>query len=143
MPRKDQYAKIKARMDVDPQFAEKRRAEDREGHKQRMENHPERTKAVLRKKSLKKWGWTPEMYDEAFNAQNGRCAICGEAPKPRTQSPTARLDADHMHTNPPVPRGLLCTFCNTAIGLLKESPELLVAAAAYINKYAQSNATKI
>lgn len=55
-------------------------------------------------------------------AQGGRCAIC----RRRT-----RLGIDHDHTTEFV-RGLLCRACNLGIGLLKNDPRRLRAAAAYL-----------
>lgn len=42
-----------------------------------------------------------------------------------------KMAIDHCHKTGQV-RGLLCTNCNTAIGLMKDSPERLEAAASYI-----------
>lgn len=53
------------------------------------------------------------------------CMIC--AGKARQ-----RLAIDHCHATGRI-RGLLCHRCNTAIGLLRDSPELLANAIAYLN----------
>jgi hypothetical protein len=42
------------------------------------------------------------------------------------------LSVDHCHTTGRV-RGLLCSLCNKAIGLLKDSPERLRAAINYLS----------
>lgn len=42
------------------------------------------------------------------------------------------IDHDHMTGRP---RGLLCPACNSAIGLLRESPERIAAALAYVEKH--------
>jgi len=92
--------------------------------------HPER-KVKLRQVHLEKIGWNLEMFEQTKAEQGNACAICR---KPFTaENPPC---ADHIHSNPPAPRGLLHGNCNTAIGLLKEDPEIIRAAAAYVEAWA-------
>lgn len=71
---------------------------------------------------------TPEEYDRLWKLQKGVCAICsGDSPAGR------RLSVDHDHETEKV-RGLLCVECNSAIGFMDHSPELLRAAASYLEK---------
>jgi hypothetical protein len=49
----------------------------------------------------------------------------------------SRACADHEHTKPPKPRGILCTNCNLGIGNLQENVEIMEAAIAYVKKYTQ------
>jgi hypothetical protein len=56
------------------------------------------------------------------NCPIGPCAICGEV---------RGLYKDHCHATGRR-RGMLCIRCNTGIGQLQDSPELLEKAAAYI-----------
>ena len=70
-------------------------------------------------------------YDVMFANQNGVCAICSGNP-PNGQR-KKRLNIDHCHTTGNV-RGLLCDACNRAIGLLKDSTEILGSAIQYLNK---------
>ena len=88
-------------------------------------------KALLSKRRsvLLRKGWTPEMYDTTFAEQGGRCMVCR---KPSDRGP---LCADHAHTEPPEPRALLCHHCNTALGLLRDSPGLCRAAAEYLEAW--------
>lgn len=83
----------------------------------------------LAKKSRLKssYGITLDAYDQMFIAQKGCCAIC------RTpQSALTRIfGVDHNHSTGEI-RGLLCSPCNTGIGLLKESPDILRAAINYL-----------
>jgi hypothetical protein len=60
--------------------------------------------------------------------QEGRCAICGD----ELSEDAFRID--HNHQTGKV-RGLLCISCNTGIGLLQDSPEVLSSAAEYIKKH--------
>lgn len=64
-----------------------------------------------------------------LEAQNHRCAICGGE---RT-GPGTRLHIDHCHKTGKV-RGLLCSKCNTVIGLAGEDPVRLMNAALYLEK---------
>lgn len=57
--------------------------------------------------------------------QDGLCDICRKA------SPTA---IDHDHDTGKV-RALLCNRCNTGIGMLGDDPEVLRAAANYIERH--------
>lgn len=67
-------------------------------------------------------------YDAMFKKQNGLCAIC-DAPPPNHHK--KRLNIDHCHTSGRV-RGLLCDACNRGIGLLKDSPDLMLKAISYL-----------
>lgn len=61
-----------------------------------------------------------------LDAQGGGCAICGEGPGDRFH-----LVVDHDHQTSEV-RGLLCTACNVGIGNLRDDPDLLRRALAYL-----------
>jgi hypothetical protein len=90
----------------------------------RSRNKPART-AYLRATAIKRnFGITVEDYDKMFIAQSGRCAIC------HCES-TKALAVDHCHTTGKV-RGLLCTSCNTGLGLFKDNLELLEKAKLYL-----------
>lgn len=80
---------------------------------------------------LLKLGWTPESVEKAKKEQNNCCAICS---KEFIRTP----HADHKHAIPPIPRGLLCSSCNQALGLFQDSSVILRIAAQYIEKYKNS-----
>lgn len=63
-----------------------------------------------------------------LEAQGGVCAIC------RRPSDPAPLHVDHDHRTGAI-RGLLCSPCNTAIGLLGDDPDRMMAAAAYLREH--------
>lgn len=67
-------------------------------------------------------------YDAMLVAQSGLCAICGTPPTDR------RLAVDHDHKTGEV-RALLCQLCNRALGHMKDDPELLRAAARYLERH--------
>jgi len=73
-----------------------------------------------------KFGMTLADYDSMLDQQGGICAICSsEEPKGK------RFSVDHNHKTGEV-RGLLCNPCNVAIGLLKDSPDVLESAKEYL-----------
>ena len=80
---------------------------------------------------LKKTGWSPEDYEYAWYRQEGKCAICGcELGTSRYTKPAA----DHDHKTGKL-RGILCTQCNTALGLMKDSPYRLESAIRYLEEH--------
>jgi len=82
---------------------------------------------------LKKYGITEEYYFLMLDAQGGCCAVCRiPAEASRGRNP-GRLVIDHDHITGVV-RGLLCSPCNTAIGLFQDSPTLLKSAENYLLK---------
>lgn len=70
---------------------------------------------------------TPDEYDIMLLAQGGACAACGD---PFTKTP----HIDHCHETGVV-RGLLCTQCNLALGLLRDDPVRIAALLAFINQH--------
>lgn len=86
-------------------------------------NYKER---IAEKRLLKEYGITREDYARMLEAQGGVCAICqGARPDGKP------LYVDHCHTTGAV-RALLCTQCNTGIGMFGDDPDRLLAAAAYL-----------
>lgn len=83
---------------------------------------------ALLQNRLRKYGLSAEQYDAMLRRQNGVCAICG---KPETSRKTKLLSVDHDHRTNRV-RGLLCTRCNVAIGLLGHDASRLHSAVDYI-----------
>jgi len=99
-----------------------------------MMNEAER-KAYNRVEQLKESGWTPESFAIAKESQGGCCAICGVSPEPKPGHAEG-LVGDHKHIKPPMPRGLLCSHCNSLIGFAKDNPLYCEAAAAYLRTWA-------
>lgn len=61
-------------------------------------------------------------------AQGGRCAICADAMAENWRC------VDHDHESGIV-RALLCASCNAVLGLMKDNPAFLRAAADYIEEH--------
>lgn len=85
----------------------------------------------LRKRGLQRHGLTPDQYEAMLAAQNGGCAICGSTSPRRKDS--KRMFVDHCHVTGRI-RGLLCSPCNTMLGLATDSPVRLRAAAGYLER---------
>lgn len=60
----------------------------------------------------KRYGLSPQQYQEMYEKQNGNCAIC--------KRPYDTLSVDHDHKTLKI-RGLLCVRCNTSLGGLGDS----------------------
>jgi hypothetical protein len=84
-----------------------------------------------RRNDLKhKYGITPQQFEDLAASQNYCCAICLRA------SPDGKpLFVDHCHHTGKV-RGLLCRYCNTAIGQMLDDPTRLRRAAEYVQLHA-------
>lgn len=102
----------------------------RERHLERSRKKYATDPLYARKMSLKsQYGITLEDYDAKLAEQGGVCAVCGKAPSARR-----RLAVDHDHKTGEV-RGLLCTQCNQALGLLKDSHRVVKSLLKYITSF--------
>ncbi|MGY1812429.1 endonuclease domain-containing protein [Blastococcus sp. SYSU D00820] len=70
----------------------------------------------------RRYGLTPEGIADLRARQGNRCAICAD-------SDPGHIDHDHVGGRV---RGLLCERCNLALGLLRDDPQLMRSAAAYV-----------
>ena len=80
-----------------------------------------------------KYRMTPAEYDALVLSQNNRCLICGEE-----AAEGKALQVDHDHGSGKV-RGLLCGYCNRAIGQFRDDPELVDKAAAYLRRFMETS----
>jgi hypothetical protein len=70
-------------------------------------------------------------YNAVLTAQNHKCAGCGiEA----TKAPRNKLYVDHCHKTNKI-RGLLCQYCNTALGMVKDNPDTLLSLISYLSEH--------
>ncbi len=108
------------------EFKEKRRKIASNYYKNNKNKEYERS----RKYNLWKiYNITIEDFNYLLELQNYSCAICSKSETELNK----RLNIDHDHKTGKV-RGLLCSNCNTALGLLYDNPELISKSLAYINK---------
>ncbi|MCA1799792.1 MAG: endonuclease VII domain-containing protein [Actinobacteria bacterium] len=84
---------------------------------------------------LQKYRLTKEDVERKFQEQEGRCQICGDP----IENGKAGFAVDHDHACCPTDytcgeciRGFLCVPCNQAIGMLRDSPEILLNAHRYL-----------
>ncbi len=81
-------------------------------------------------------GISIEEYHAMIEKQENKCAICKQEEKRKSSrsDEVTRLCIDHDHDTGVV-RELLCHDCNTALGKMKDSPELMLAGADYLLKH--------
>lgn len=92
---------------------------------------------------LRKYGLTPEAFAAKLAAQGGHCPFCA----PGTAVPEA-WDVDHDHSCCPghwscgrCVRAILCRLHNRGLGAFGDDPDLLRAAADYIERHRERIAT--
>lgn len=112
-------AQTKARRDADP---EKYRALSRAYARANKEEARWRNLFY----NFGRMGFTKEWYQEKLLAQGNTCAICKKA---------AKLFVDHCRKTDKL-RALLCHHCNSGIGLLRESPDIMRSAIEYVTRHA-------
>lgn len=92
-------------------------------------NTPKNKQRAREYELRRRYGMTFNQKMVIFKAQKGRCAICRTLFKCIFSS-----HVDHNHTTKAI-RGLLCSPCNTALGLLKESKKNARNLIRYIQKH--------
>lgn len=107
----------------------------KEYHLRNKEEHNARSKAYYRanresqirisieRRMVRRYDLTLDQIDAMPKRQEGRCVVCGGLPE--------KLVVDHDHDTGRV-RALLCGTCNVRIGMLKDDPSILSAAAQYV-----------
>ncbi|HEX5508926.1 MAG TPA: endonuclease VII domain-containing protein [Pseudolabrys sp.] len=84
----------------------------------------------------RRYGINLEQYNAMLAAQNGVCAICkkSETSFDAKTGGIRRLSVDHCHRTKKV-RSLLCFRCNSVIGRIEESQEMVKALSEYLLKH--------
>ena len=80
-------------------------------------------------RTQKKYGISRDQYEKLMERHQDGCALCGAK---TANGKTQHLNVDHNHNTNAV-RGLLCTRCNTVLGLVKEDMSLLSRMIQYLN----------
>lgn len=106
------------------------RQQNRSKHIEGSSSWRKRNPEYARNKNLiSRYGITVNDYNLMLKTQNGQCAICGITECPTNKS----FSVDHCHITGKV-RGLLCSTCNRALGLLKDNKIVLKAALDYLDR---------
>lgn len=85
-----------------------------------------------------KFGMTSEQYQNIYNSQGGKCAICGREEKVLSTAvfnkAPKKLSVDHDHKTGQV-RGLLCSNCNAAVGYFDDNTSIIEKAIEYLKRW--------
>jgi hypothetical protein len=84
---------------------------------------------------MRAYGLTIEEWEELFELQGRKCALCGTASVPIQKG--WHTDHDDLGV-----RGILCKECNQTLGRFKDSADLLRKAADYVEQHGWSYASK-
>lgn len=76
------------------------------------------------------FGLNVQQYNQLYEINLFKCAICNIKEEDLDQ----RLSIDHNHITGKI-RGLLCSKCNSALGLFKDNNDILENAIKYLEKY--------
>lgn len=84
----------------------------------------------------KQYGIGLKEYMQMYESQGGNCAICNLYCEPYISGSNGKnvLAVDHCHDTGKI-RGLLCAYCNKAIGAFRDSEKLLTSAIKYLKKH--------
>lgn len=103
----------------------------------RAKNHAKFRETERRSKLRVAYGISTEDYDRMLATQDSCCAICGSKNSGsrvyKFTGKTKRFSVDHCHTTGKV-RGLLCTRCNRALGLVDGNVDTLMKMISYLRK---------
>lgn len=124
-----QRPEVIARAKIRNSQRKNKRKEYKKTEKGRIAENRYRNKAYQNNKHKRlflRYGITQEQYDSMLILQGGVCAICKQKPK-------SSFHLDHCHSTGKV-RGILCSNCNMALGLLKDNTTFLQKAIEYLSK---------
>lgn len=118
---------------LEPEEKKKRRDASRQREKQRHDEDPEYALRLRIRQSCRTLGLDFATVMSAWGKRGHACEICQRTPS-ETGRP-ARMTIDHDHATGEF-RGFLCGSCNTGLGMLQDSPELLRGALDYLSRHA-------
>lgn len=110
------------------EYARNREARAEAARRWKAKNR-EKFLAGSRVNNLKRYGLTPETRNALFVAQGSVCAACG-SPDPKG---IRGWHVDHDHVTGKV-RGIVCLYCNVALGKVQDSVERLQRLIVYLEK---------
>jgi hypothetical protein len=116
------------------QNLERRRQKGRESYKRHRQKRLKYAKdfrlanptKMIEDRLIRKYGITLKQHENIMTEQNNECACCI-----RPFSSDLKPAVDHCHKTGKV-RGLLCSNCNRAIGLLYDKAEAMLRLAIYL-----------
>lgn len=120
---------MKYKKDKNSELEEAYRAYKKEWQK-KYNADPVRKLKEINRYLKKQYNITLEQYNEIYNKQKGKCAICNK----KHMDGNKRLSVDHNHTTRMI-RGLLCQNCNVGLGNFQDSIKFLKKAAKYLKNY--------
>ncbi len=83
-----------------------------------------------------KYGINEYKYEDILISQDYKCAIC------QTEINSKNTSIDHCHSTGHV-RGILCTACNTGIGLMRDNVKILQSAIHYLQHFDENKPKEI
>ena len=83
------------------------------------------------------YGLSQQQFEQLIQQQGGQCALCR---KPFAAAQQTHVDHDHTTL---IVRGVLCSRCNTALGLLRDDPDLMRKAAGYVEQHRVPDAEQV
>lgn len=95
----------------------------------RQEKYKER---IWENKIQYRYGISKDTYEELLKNQNNCCAICKTKNPSNKRKQTKYFCVDHCHKTGAV-RGLLCSTCNSALGLLQDNTDIILSAFNYLD----------
>lgn len=106
------------------------------------EKFPEKAKLLsirqAQEKRFRNHGITKSDYDAMLFSQKGVCAVCGETPvTSAVRAGANKYDnfvIDHDHETGII-RGIVCTNCNVALGMIRDDPKKARKLALYLEKF--------
>lgn len=123
--RKTQKARYAANRDKRLKYKKKYNQDNAEKRAHWQRNYNKLKPGVVKANNLKRYGITPEVFEDMLAKQNGVCKVCFGT------NGRYRLAVDHCHKTGAV-RGLLCSRCNVAIGMAQDCPHRLKSLANYL-----------
>lgn len=104
------------------------RTPEQKAREREMRNTPQGKRARRNTLLKQRYGLTLQDFESLLTSQFQGCAICRVEKPPHLRH---RYSVDHDHRTGAV-RGILCQRCNVGLGLFSDSPEMLRAAAEYL-----------
>ena len=110
--------------------------ENREKEKQGQVIYRQKNKELIKKRNRigrikRTYGISIGEYNDIFKKQNKKCLIC-EIKLPNGFALNKHIDHDHKTGKV---RGILCTKCNTILGMANDNEEILLSAVSYLKSF--------